>query len=153
MKLLEWLKGKTAPGDEQPYERPPDADRPATEREIYLLCACLHFSASVLLPILFYTVGGIAGDNAVGGLEEAKQGRDLGLPAEVGFVLFHLIQALQWPMSWVLGFLSKLAGAPLFTGILGYVPIALNSLLWAVPIYYVVRGVRAWRQGQMKKAA
>lgn len=136
MKIWDWLKGKPVPGDDAPYVPPPATERPATQTEIYLLCACIHFSASVILPILFYSVGGRGDETAVPGAEGMLASGAFRMPAEVGFVLWHGIQLLQWPMSWVLGFLSHMAGAPLFTGILGYIPLAVNSLLWAVPIYF-----------------
>lgn len=147
MKLLEWFKGKTIPGDEEPYV-PISLDIPATPRQQYLLCACIHFSLSVLMPILFFTIGGRETDESVAGAQDLISGEVMKAPAEVGFVLFHFIQALQWPMSWVLGFLSKMAGGDMFAGILGYVPVALNSLLCAIPIYYAYRWLVKWRESK-----
>lgn len=152
-KLLEWLKPKPDPRDKEDYVPEGDSERAATQREIYLLCACIHFSLSVLLPILFFSVGGRGDETSVAGSESLINNPAAQAPAEVGFVLWHTIQLLQWPMSWVLGFLSHLAGAPLFTGWIGYLPIALNSLLWAVPIYYIYRGISWWRSRKKEKAA
>jgi hypothetical protein len=143
-KLWDWFNAQSPGGasDKDEYAPEGESERPASPLEIYLLCACLHFSASVLLPILFYSIGGVGDDNSVSGSEVIRANEGFKMPAEIGFLLWHLIQALQWPVSWVLGFLSKLAGAPLFTGLIGYIPIALNSLLWGAPIYLAYREIR-----------
>ena len=145
MKLWDWLQGKNNEGDVQPYAEPPD--RPATPLEIYLLCAAIHCSLSILLPIAFFTLGGRVTETSVGGAP-GVQGTVDTLPAEIGFALFHIIQFLQWPMSWILGFFSALANSPMMTGWLGYVPVILNSLLWGVPIYYGYLLWQKWRSSR-----
>lgn len=147
MKLWDWLNGNSDPSDKEPYVEDPAVNLPATPTQQYLLCACLHFCLSVLLPILFYSVGGRETETSVPGSQEMIASGKYNVTSDIGFVLFHLIQALQWPMSWILGFLSHLAGAPMFTGLLGYIPIALNSLLCAIPIYYAWR----WYAGRKGK--